>query len=168
MFKHVMLVAALVGILATVGIAAAPKAEPECAVGNRPLANTPMGRFVSGQIGRLLVLRSELDLTDGQREQIRDVLVSRRPQIVDTVKTVREKRLALRDAVLNPEASEADIRAAADELGDVIADAAVKAAKLRGELAPVLTEEQRQTIVEFIAERDDSVTKFLDKAGKGR
>jgi Spy/CpxP family protein refolding chaperone len=107
-----------------------------------------------------------VDLTDAQRAQIRDVLVSRRPQVAETVKSVREKRVALRNAVLNPQSSESDIRAAADKLGDVIADAAVKAAKLRGELAPILTEAQRQTIAEFIAEHDDTVTKFLEKAGK--
>lgn len=168
MLRHLLLVGALVGLTGAAGIAAAPKTGPICDMGRRPLASTPLGRFVSGQIGRLMVLRSDLDLSDEQRGQIRDVLVSRRAQIVDTVKSVREKRLALRDAVLDTDASESDIRTAADQLGDAIADAAVKAAKLRGELAPILTDEQRQTVAGFIAERDDSVTNFLEKAGKGK
>jgi Spy/CpxP family protein refolding chaperone len=111
-----------------------------------------------------LVLRSELNLTGEQKQQIRDVLQSHRAEIVATVKSVREKRTALRDAVLAGK-DEAEVRAAANALGEVIADTAVKATKLRNQVAPILTEEQRKLIGKHIAAQDEAVAKFLEQAG---
>jgi Spy/CpxP family protein refolding chaperone len=129
-----------------------------------PLANTPLGRLISGNVGRLLVLRSELNLSDAQRDQIRTVLVNHKAQLAGTVKSVHDKRVALRNAVLGGKADETQIRAAADDLGKTIAEAAVKASKLRAELAPILTEEQRQQIGQFLASSDAAVDKFLGQA----
>ena len=124
--------------------------------------------MISGSIGRLMVLRSELNVTDEQRAQIREVLVSRRPAIAETVKSVRDKRVALRNAVLSGKADEAQIRAAAEELGKAIADAAVKGSKLRNEIAPILTDEQQKLIGKFLAENDAAVDKFLTEAAKAQ
>ena len=110
-------------------------------------------------------MRSEMNLTAEQRTRIRDVLASHRAQIAETVKSVHVKRTALRDTVLQGQ-GEDQIRAAAAQLGEVIADASVKAAKLRNELAPILTEDQRKLIGKFVAEQDQAVGKFLDQAGE--
>ena len=164
MFRHLALVSVLAGGLATAGVAAAPHAGPGAAWLKGRAADTPLGRLITGSIGRWMVLRSELNLTQEQRTQIRDVLVSHRPQIAQTVKSVHAKRTALRDAVLQGRSDE-QIRAAAGELGSAIADASVKAVKLRDQVAPILTEEQQQRIGRFIAEQDRAVSKFLDQAG---
>jgi Spy/CpxP family protein refolding chaperone len=132
------------------------------------LVNTPLGRLVSGTVGRFLVLRSEVNLTEQQRHQIRDVMVSHRAEIAATVKSVREQRLALRKAVLAEKTDEAAIRTAAEGLGKAIGDASVKAAKLRGELAPVLSAEQKELIHKFLAENEAVVSKFLDKVAQGK
>jgi Spy/CpxP family protein refolding chaperone len=124
--------------------------------------------MVSGTLGRLLVLRSEVNLTEQQRHQIRDVIVSHRAEIAATVKPVREQRLALRKAVLAEKTDEAAIRAAAEGLGKALGDAAVKAAKLRSDLAPILTPEQRELIHKFLAENEAVVSKFLDKVAQGK
>lgn len=79
---------------------------------------------------------------------------------------MREKRTALRDAVLTGDADEAQIRSAASQLGDAMADAAVKASKLRNEIAPILTEEQQHLIHDFLKENDAAVDKFLQTAAK--
>jgi Spy/CpxP family protein refolding chaperone len=128
------------------------------------LADTPLGRLISGNIGRLLVLRSQLNVTPEQRAEIREVLVSRRAEIATTVKSVRDKRLVLRDAVLADKPDDAKIRAAAKDLGTAIGDAAVKAAKLRAELAPIMTDEQIDLIRQFRQDRDEAVEAFLTKA----
>ena len=133
-----------------------------------PLANTPIGKMISGTFGRLLVLRSEMNVTEEQRAQIREVLVSHKSAIAETVKSVRDKRVVLRNAVLSGEADEAQIRAAADELGKAIGDAAVKGSKLRDKIAPLLTEEQRKLIATFFEENDAAVDKFLTTAAEGK
>jgi Spy/CpxP family protein refolding chaperone len=124
--------------------------------------------MVSGCIGRLLVLRSEVNLTAEQKTKLHDVLKSRRPQIAQTVKSLHEKRVVLRNAVLSGKADEAQIRAAANDLGQAIGDAAVKASKLRGEIAPILTEDQQHLIGKFLAENDAAVSKFLEHAAQAK
>jgi Spy/CpxP family protein refolding chaperone len=165
-----MMVASVLGLVAmtgAVGIAAAPDGTATTLPSWRQLADTPVGRLISGNLGRLLVLRSELDVTPEQRAEIREVLVGQRSQIAATAKSVREKRLVLRDAILADQSDEGKIRAAASELGAAMGDAAVKAAKLRGKLAPILTDEQRELIHQFRQERDESIEEFLTKAITG-
>jgi Spy/CpxP family protein refolding chaperone len=130
--------------------------------------NTPLGRLISGSIGRVLVLRSDLALTEAQRLQIRDVLMQHRPEIAVTVKSLRDSRVELRNTVLRGDADEATIRAAADKLGKAIADASVKAAKLRNELAPIVTDEQKERIGEFFSAQDAAVNKVLERAIQGK
>ena len=78
---------------------------------------------------------------------------------------MHSKRTALRDAVLQGR-SEDQIRAAAGELGSAIAEASVKAAKLRNQVAPILTDSQQKLIGQFIADQDQAVAKFLDQASQ--
>lgn len=163
--KRRVLLASVVALALVTGVAAAYGSGAP-GFGGR-LAHTPIGKMIGGCIGRIMVLRSELNVTDEQRAQIREVLVSHRPAIAETVKSVRDKRVALRNAVLSGKADEAEIRAAADDLGKAIADAAVKATKLRGEIAPILTEEQQGLIAKFLRENDAAVDKFLTKAAAG-
>lgn len=163
--RRVLVASVLLTALAAVGIAAAPDAGPWS---GHPLANSPLGRMLSGCIGRLLVLRSELNVTAEQKAQIREVLVGHRAQIAATVKSVRDKRLVLRNAVLSGKADEARIRAAAGELGKAIGDAAVKASKLRNEIAPILTEDQQRLIGKFLKENDAAVDKLLTSAAENQ
>ncbi len=165
MFRHLTMVGVVAAGLATAGWASGPASAPGAGWLKGPAANTPLGRLVTASLGRLLVLRSELELTAEQRRQIRDVLVGHRAQIAQTVKSVRDKRVVLRDAVLQGQSDE-QIRAAAAELGTQIAEASVKAAKLRNQLAPILTEQQRKRIGQFIADQDQAVGRFLEQAGQ--
>jgi len=165
MFRQKWVAWLLVGAIALGTVAvpltayAAPKTKAE-------LANTPLGRLIVGTIGRLLVLRSELNVTDEQRAKIREVLVGHKPEIAKEVKAVWVKRNALRDLVLSGKGDEAAIRQAADELGKAIGDAAVLGAKIRGEVAPILTDEQRELIKKFRQDNDQAATTFFQKATK--
>ncbi len=159
--RRIMLASVLSMAVVMVAVAAGPAKGPASPFGGFPMMHGSIGKMVSGAIGRLLVLRSELNVTAEQRSQVRAVIQSRRPQIAEMVKAVRDKRIVLRDTVLGGEADEAQIRAAADDLGQAIGDAAVKAAKLRGELAPILTDKQRELIQEFLKANDAAADKFL-------
>jgi Spy/CpxP family protein refolding chaperone len=167
MSKRVGLVVLGVLGLCSVAWAAAP-AAPTFGPGGFPGAHTPLGRLISGSIGRLMVLRSDLALTDVQRMQVRELLVQHRAEIAATVKSVRDCRVELRDMVLRGDADEATIKAAADKLGTAIGDAAVKATKLRNDLAPILTDEQKARLREFVANQDGAVDKLLEQAAQGK
>jgi hypothetical protein len=73
MLRNLVMVGLVVAGLGTIGVASTPDAIP--GAGRWPGANTPLGRMISGNLGRLMVLRSELNLSDEQRSQVRDVLV---------------------------------------------------------------------------------------------
>ncbi|MCC7476598.1 MAG: Spy/CpxP family protein refolding chaperone [Pirellulales bacterium] len=126
-------------------------------------AARPLRVFLQGQFGRLMTLRSELNVTDEQRESIRKIVESHRSEIAAVAKPIVEKRRALRDATLSKESNEQAIRAAANEMGKSIGDAAVLASKIKGEVAGVLTSEQIEKIESHRGEADAAVDKFLQK-----
>jgi Spy/CpxP family protein refolding chaperone len=144
-------------------IARAAEAPAAIAMGGTP---GPLRLFLSGQLGRLLTLRSELNLTADQREQIRQIIQSRRVEIANALRPIVEKRRALRDAVMADTTDEQAIRAAAGNLATSIGDAAVLAAKVRSEVAKVLTPEQLATVTAFRKESGQSVDHFLDNMAK--
>jgi Spy/CpxP family protein refolding chaperone len=120
-------------------------------------------RFVAGQIGRLAVLRSDLNITDEQRSEIRGIVQGHRSEIAPVVQKIVEKRRALRAAVLADSPDEKTIRAAADDLGKAIGDAGVLASKVAGEVRPALTQEQRDRIGKFRQDREAATDAWLQK-----
>jgi Spy/CpxP family protein refolding chaperone len=164
MIRRILLSSMLLAAEAAVGLAAEPTKAPVNAGSKCPLAVSPLGRMISGCVGRLLVLHSEINITVEQKAMIHDILVTHRAQIAGTVKSVRDKRVALRKAVLSGKADEAQIRAAADELGKAISDAAVKASLLRNSIAPILTKDQCRMIGKFLDENDAAIDRFLEDA----
>ena len=112
----------------------------------------------------MLTLRSDLDLSDEQRDDIRQILLSHKQEIATVMKPVVEKRRALRDATLADHPDEHAIRAAANELGQAIGDAAVVGAKIKGEVHQVLTPEQLQKVDTFRGQFDAAVDQFIEKA----
>ena len=90
-----------------------------------------------------------LDLTDDQKGRIKAILKSHATEIERQMKASAAARQAVHEAVLSQPVDEAAIRAAAQRLGDVHADGAVLFAKIKTEVQPILTEEQRQKIQTF-------------------
>ncbi|MGB6045070.1 MAG: periplasmic heavy metal sensor [Pirellulales bacterium] len=128
--------------------------------------HTPLGKLITGRIGRAMVLRSELDMTTEQREQIRTILTSHRNEIKTSVKPVVQQRRKLRDAVTAQEPDEQQIRAAADALGKSIGDAAITMSKIAAELREVLTEDQLEKAKAFRGDNAAAVDRFLDKGAE--
>jgi Spy/CpxP family protein refolding chaperone len=157
-----LLVAAIgtVAIGGTLGASAMAK-KPGC-----QMAKTPLGRLIMGNLGRLLVLKSELNVTDEQHEQIHGIIVENKGDIAEVAEGIWRKRSALRDSVLAEKPDESTIRKAADELGDAIGDAAVLASKLAGRVRPILTDEQRERIEKCRVDCHKAVEKFFEKAAK--
>ncbi len=144
--------------------AAAPAVAPEGpppAPARPRIADTPMGRLIVGQIGRALVLRSELEVSPLQRREIRRILASHRDEIAAAARPLVQRQRALRDAVRADTPDARQIRAAAEAFGKALGDAAVLAGKIHAEVSEVLTPEQRKRIDAFVGERDNAVDRFL-------
>ncbi|MAT15120.1 MAG: hypothetical protein CMJ46_07600 [Planctomyces sp.] len=135
--------------------------------GRFPFMNGPMAedfrKMMAGNIGRLMVLRSEVDLTDEQRQELKSIVKNNRPEIKDKVLTLAEARMALVDQVLADNATDDEIKAAADRMGDAIGEAAILARELKGEVKEVLTEEQQTKIRKVIDENRANRREFQDK-----
>ncbi|MBI5252463.1 MAG: periplasmic heavy metal sensor [Desulfomonile tiedjei] len=158
-----IIVTALVLTMAAVSSAAADPSKEE---GGATLAASPLARLITGNIGRLLVLRSELNVTDQQRKNIAAEIKSRKDEIRPVAKDVFEKRQALREAVLNKPGDEKAIMAAANDLGKAIGNAAVLASRLVAQVKPMLTDEQQERIKSFKMTSDKAVTEWINQIGK--
>jgi Spy/CpxP family protein refolding chaperone len=126
-------------------------------------SDRPLVRLIRGQIGRWMVLRSQLDLSDDQKQHIGAILKSHKAEILQAVQPIVQDHRALREAVLAASPDEKAIRSDADDLGHAIGDAAVLTAKIHGEIAPILTDEQRQDIKDFRSQSDRAVDDFFAK-----
>lgn len=127
----------------------------------------PLRQLIGGQIGRLIQLKSDLAVTDEQRTQIKTVVQSHKKEIATVASDVVKQRRVLRDAVLAEKPDETAIRAAANNLGQSIGDAAVLASKVAGEVRPILTPEQIEKIKKFQEDSASAVDSFLQGAMSG-
>lgn len=105
----------------------------------------------------------QLDLTDAQREQIRNVLQGHRDEQRQIAQRLRDARKQLDDAVASTAFDEAAIRARSADVGAVQADAAVLRAKVRGEIWSLLTAEQQQKATELRAKRAERRQQRLEQ-----
>ena len=107
-----------------------------------------------------------LDLTDAQRSQVRSILKNHAPQIEAQARAVIAARRALHDAVLAQPMDEAAIRSRALDLGNAHAEGAVLFARIHAEIAPILTQDQKdklQQLRERMRQRSDDSLKSLDE-----
>ena len=114
---------------------------------------------VFGRIARAL------DLSDDQKTHIKAILKTHASEIQTQIKASASARRAVHDAVLAQPLDEAAIRAAAQTLGQVHADGAVLFARIRTEVQPILTDEQRAKIQKFrerMGHKADSAVKSFD------
>lgn len=149
-----LLAMVLVGGVGAGGLAASDQGEIGVAV-------RPLRMFLSGQFGRLMTLRSELNITPEQRDQIRQIVQRHHTEIASVTKPVVEKRRALRAAALAEHPEESAIRAAAKEFGMAIGDAAVVGLKIKADAMKVMTPGQKQKISEFREQADAAVDGFM-------
>jgi|SRR5215472_12011279 len=94
-------------------------------------------------------MSQELNLTDDQKSRIKDVLRSHADEIKAQMQASSTARRSLHDAVMAHPADENAIRAAAAQLGQAQGDGAVLFARVRGEIDPILTDDQKAKMQAF-------------------
>jgi len=115
----------------------------------------PGGRGMrgGGPFGAGLPLR-ELQLTDAQQEQIRDIRSRHETQLREATSRVETARAAQRKAVEEIPANEAQITALTQDLVQAEVDVAIQASRLNTEVWSVLTPAQQAKAKELRAQRD--------------
>ena len=94
-----------------------------------------------------------IDLTDAQRQQIRELVAQQREQNRELVSQLRAAHEAERKAVEATPINEQAIRAAAHAVANTQAELAIRQARLRAEIFALLTPEQRAEADKRGAER---------------
>lgn len=133
-------------------------------------ADRPIGRLLMGRIGRMMTLKSELNLTSDQKQAIATTMSAHKAEIAKALQPVVEKGRALRAATSADALDEAQIRSLADDLGKAIGDAAIVGAKVRHEVkeAAHLTDGQAKLVADFHAENRAALDRFLADAAAGK
>ncbi len=126
----------------------------------------PIAKLITGTVGRLLVLKSELGVTDSQKTQIKAIMKKHRAEMAPAVRSVVEKRRKLQESVMADSPDQASIRTAAAELGKSIGETAVAASKVVGEARKVLTKEQIDRLGKFKGDTDSAVDRWLGEMAK--
>jgi len=94
-------------------------------------------------------LSRALDLSDDQKAQVKSILKNHASEIEAQMAKSSTARHALHDAVNAQPFDEATIRARAADVGQAQADGAVLFAKIRAEVVPLLTDDQKQKLQTF-------------------
>ncbi len=163
--KRITLVGIVCSLLLTASLAAWGVESGAFFTGKGPFDGS-LKRLVIGQVGRILVLKSQLDVTDEQKQKTAGIIKSHMDQIIPVAKNVVTKRRALREAVMNEKPNEKEIRAAAEALGESLGDASVLASKIVAEARPVFTPRQVKLLKEFRISLDNATTDWLNQLGR--
>ncbi len=116
----------------------------------------PRGRgpgFGPGGPGVGLSLRA-LDLTDAQREQVRQLTQQNRDQMRALMDRMRAAQDARRKAIEAAPFNESQVRAAMKELAEVEADLAVAEARLQADVYALLSADQQQRLQQLRADQE--------------
>ena len=115
-----------------------------------------------GGPGVALPLR-DLNLTDAQQQQVRDIRERHRDEAQQIGERLRTAMQAQRKAVEATPVNESLIRSTAQELAEVQADAAIAQAHARSEILSILTADQRAQLSKLQADRESRAQQFRQK-----
>jgi Spy/CpxP family protein refolding chaperone len=116
-------------------------------------------------------ISADLDLSDDQIGRIKDVLRAHASEIKDQLQASAQARQALHALMIAQPVDEGAVRAAAQQVGQTQASGALLFAKIRGEVDPILTTEQKSRIQTFqtrMGQRADQSVQSFDAVLKSR
>ena len=112
-------------------------------------------------------IAEKLNLTGDQKSQIKNILGGEKDTLQELLGRLHDARKNLHAAIQAGDANESSVRAASARVAGAEADLAVERMKLFGQIAPVLTAEQRQKISEFSQRMDDFADNVIAHIGEG-
>jgi Spy/CpxP family protein refolding chaperone len=123
-----------------------------------------MGRLGHGRF--LAQAKKKLGLSDDQVTQIKAELAADKDKLTGLLLSWHDARVALRETIQKPGATESDIRAASAKVAVIESDLAVERARLYGKISPILTADQMEKVGEFQQRVDDFVDGAIMVFGK--
>lgn len=111
-------------------------------------------------------MAKELQLTQQQKQQLKEIFAKNRPQAEPLMKQMRAERRALRALIQADTIDEPAIRAQSAKVAAVEADLAVQHARVAKEIRAILTPEQIAKEKELQAQRDKKMDERAAQPGK--
>lgn len=108
-------------------------------------------------------LAERLELTDDQQQELHAILADHSTELADGLRAVKDRRIALFEAIHDHPPAETDVRDAATDLAAAQSDLAVLRAQIVVEVRQVLTPEQLQELDELRA----GLVALADFVGEG-
>jgi len=133
------------------------------AFGQGPGFNGPPGRGGGPGGPEFGLPVRELNLTDAQQQQVRELMEQFRTETRTLIEQVRKGEEARRDAVEAIPVDEGRIRSAMQQLAEAETDLAVRQARLHGEIYGLLTPDQQQQAQKLRAERQARLKQRQDR-----
>jgi Spy/CpxP family protein refolding chaperone len=140
-------------------------------LGTAALAQGPENRRGGrgfGMGGRAGFPLGQLELTDAQRQQVRDVMQRHRDEIRAAADKLRDAQRAQRDAVSAMPVNEGLIRSTSQALADAQTELALTQARARSEVWTLLTPEQQAKAKELRTERENRMKERRDRMQQRR
>jgi len=130
-------------------------------------ANAIGPRSIRGDFATRVFARisSSLDLSDDQVGKVKDILRNHAPEIRAQLQASASARGTLHAAMIAQPLDENAVRAAAQRVGETQANGALLFARLRAEVDPILTPEQKSKIQDFqgrLGQRTDRAVQSFD------
>ncbi|HYL92165.1 MAG TPA: Spy/CpxP family protein refolding chaperone [Alphaproteobacteria bacterium] len=105
----------------------------------------------------------QLNLTDAQKTQIKDILKAEKPRVQPLMQQLRDNRKA-QNANYTGVFDEAQARAFANKQAQIMSDLAVEHERVKAQIYAVLTPEQRQKAKDLMQEHRQRREKFLQNS----
>jgi protein CpxP len=153
--------------LITLGaIVAAVVAVGAAAHAQGPGPDGPRGRF--RHFGPVDLPLRALELTDAQRQQVREITEKHRANLQTAGQQLRQAFAAQRAAIEKTPVDQAAIKSASDGLATAHAAMGVERAQIRSEVLSILTPEQQEKLKQLQAERETRMKERQDRLQKRR
>jgi Spy/CpxP family protein refolding chaperone len=128
-------------------------------------------RFIQRRIRNVIEdISDELELTDAQKSQIKNIVVAEQPAVSSLVQQLRAGRERLQSATSNGQFNEAQVKAIAADQGRIISDLIIIKERVKTRIFTALTPEQRAKAVkmreEFESRLDQAINRFQEQLNK--
>lgn len=111
---------------------------------------------------------AQLDLTDSQRDQVREVMQRHRSEMQEAGKRLHEAHAAQRAAIETVPVNEGLIRSTAQTLANAQTDMAVLRARIHSEVWALLTPEQQEKAKQLKSERASRMKQRVERRRQRR
>jgi protein CpxP len=106
----------------------------------------------------------QLDLTDAQRAQMKDILTKEKPAIQPLMQQMGQSRRQLKQLEMSGTFDEAQVRTLAAQQSQTMTELTVQRARIHSELLQVLTVDQKTKLTQLMAEREQKFKSHLQAA----